>query len=83
MITIDASGRVVIPKDVRDRHGLGGGARLTLVDLPDKVLLVPAHDEPRLVERNGLLVVAGPRSSEIPDHRDLREERLAGFESSE
>lgn len=45
----------------------------------------PASREkkPKLIEKGGLLVVAaieGSEDLELPDHRDLREERLSRFE---
>lgn len=76
-ITIDASGRLVIPKSVRQRHHLDAGSHLTLVDEEDRLVLIPSDREPRIVEKDGLLVIAGDGAIEIPDHRALREERLS------
>jgi len=78
-ITIDGSGRLVIPKEVRSSHRLVPGTRLTLVEEQDRLVLIPETAQPKLVERNGLLVVAGTATDEIPDHRVLREERLASL----
>jgi len=75
-VTIDSSGRLVIPKDVRQSHHLEAGTRLTLVEEEDRLVLVPETAQPRLVEKNGLLVVSGPVTGEIPDHRTLRQERI-------
>ncbi len=75
-ITIDASGRLVIPKRVRNRLRLGAGSRLKLLEQEDRIVLVPAHDEPATVEERGLLVFRGRLTGPLPDHRDLREERL-------
>lgn len=75
-ITIDASGRLVIPKEVRSRHHLGPGARLLLEDEGDRLVLKAAPDAPLVAEKNGLLIFSGRLKGEIPDHRDLREERL-------
>ncbi|WP_300007833.1 AbrB/MazE/SpoVT family DNA-binding domain-containing protein [Pseudonocardia sp.] len=41
-LTIDAAGRVVIPKQVRDRLGLTAGSELELDELGDHVELRPA-----------------------------------------
>jgi AbrB family looped-hinge helix DNA binding protein len=81
-ITIDASGRLVVPREIRERHHLDAGSRLTVIDRDDGIVLVPQHREPTLVERAGLLVVAGPGPAEIPDHRSLREQDLARFKVS-
>lgn len=75
-ITIDGSGRLVIPKDVRRSHHLEAGTRLTLVEEEDRLVLVPEKAQPRLIEKNGLLVVSGLSAGEIPDHRTLRRERI-------
>ena len=75
-ITIDKSGRLVIPKDIRERHRLEAGSTLTLTEEEGRLVLVPHSQEPTLLERDGLLVVGGPSLDTIPDHRSLREERL-------
>ncbi len=75
-ITIDNSGRLVIPKRVRRAHRLEAGSRLTLIDEADRLILVPQHREAQLVEKDGLLVVTGVEPMDIPDHRALREQRL-------
>lgn len=76
-ITIDRSGRLVIPKDLRDQHHLRAGAKLRVINDEDCIVLVPSRSEPRLVEKDGLLVVKSRSKAEIPDHRDLRDERSA------
>lgn len=75
-ITIDTSGRLVIPKDVRARHRLSPGTRLWLEEEGDRLVLVPASDAPLTVEESGLLVFRGRLTGEIPDHRELRLKRL-------
>lgn len=75
-ITIDASGRLVIPKDVRVRHRLGAGTRLRLLEEEGRLVLVPRHAESTTVERAGLLVFCGRLTGPIPDHRMIREERI-------
>jgi AbrB family looped-hinge helix DNA binding protein len=75
-ITIDASGRLVIPKDVRARHRLTAGARLLLLEEEDRLVLVPRAAETSTVERAGILVFRGTLGGAVPDHRDLRNERF-------
>jgi AbrB family looped-hinge helix DNA binding protein len=82
-ITIDRSGRLVIPKEVRRAHRLEAGTRLTLIEEGERLVLVPRHAEVTLVERDGLLVVTGAETLEIPDHRSLREDRLDRFSTAE
>lgn len=81
-ITIDASGRLVIPKDVRTRHRLSPGTRLRLEEEGDRLVLQPTPDSPLVEEEAGLLVFQGRLMGEVPDHRDLRDERLERLEDS-
>ena len=59
--TIDAAGRVVIPKAIRDRLGLKSGTPLRIEAIDGRVEIEAVCDEPHLEWRNGLLVaVANP-----------------------
>ena len=75
-ITIDASGRLVIPKEVRERLHLQAGSRLMLTEDGERISLVPLEAQPVTKEVGGLLVFAGELTGGPPDHRELREERL-------
>jgi AbrB family looped-hinge helix DNA binding protein len=75
-ITIDASGRLVIPKPVRDRHRLSAGTRLVLVEEDDRLVLLPRRGDSVVEERDGILVFRGRLVGAVPDHRALREERF-------
>jgi AbrB family looped-hinge helix DNA binding protein len=75
-LTIDASGRLVIPKSVRSRHRLAAGTELTLIEEDDRLVLVPRQGETMTAERGGLLVFRGQLTGKVPDHRELRAERL-------
>jgi len=79
VIAIDRSGRLVIPKEVRNRHRLVPGSRMRLEEEEDRLILVPEHGEAEAVEKGGLLVFRGRLEGAIPDHRALREERLDGL----
>ena len=76
-ITIDASGRLVIPKDVRERHQLHAGSRLELTEEEERLVLVPLQSQPSTKETAGLLVFTGRLTGSVPDHRELREARLS------
>jgi AbrB family looped-hinge helix DNA binding protein len=47
--TIDRAGRVVIPKDLRERYGLEAGTEVEVIAVPDGVTLVPTRSERRVV----------------------------------
>lgn len=75
-VTIDASGRVVIPKELRRRLGLTGGSRVIVTVDDDKLTLTPRRDLGGPVEKRGLLVFQGRLDEDFPDHRDDRAARL-------
>lgn len=59
-ITLDKFGRVVIPKRLRERLGLGPGAVLEIEPgNGEDLLLRPRRPEPDLVEERGVLVFTG------------------------
>lgn len=54
--TIDAGGRIVVPKHLRERVGLTAGAQVE-IDEADGVITVTAHrPQVRLEDRGGVLV---------------------------
>jgi AbrB family looped-hinge helix DNA binding protein len=59
--TIDAAGRVVVPKVIRDELGLHGGDEVEVTLRDGRVELEPLPVPMRLVERGGVLV-AEPES---------------------
>ena len=44
--TVSAKGWVVIPKAMRDKHGLEKGSRVKIVDLGEMLAIVPLPDDP-------------------------------------
>lgn len=75
-VTIDDAGRLVIPQAIRQRLHLQAGSRLLLTERDSQIILEAEPSEARLIEVSGVLVVAGELEGTIPDHRDLRSERL-------
>jgi AbrB family looped-hinge helix DNA binding protein len=57
--TIDAGGRVVIPKSVRERLGLVPGAEVEVVEADGRVEITPASASIEVVEVDGRLVARG------------------------
>jgi len=66
-VTIDKAGRIIVPKEVRQRLGLRANAELELVDHPNGILLRPVQSRPSLVKIHGLLVHQG----QLEDGADL------------
>jgi AbrB family looped-hinge helix DNA binding protein len=72
-IRVDKSGRLVIPKPVRDRLGLVEGTEFELHELPDGLVLKRLSRDLALEEVGGLLVHRGRSNPE----GDLRHAVLA------
>ncbi len=65
IITIDAAGRVVIPKRLRDVLGLLPNAELEILEENGRLIIEPATTEMRLV-RNGNTFSAEPVREDLP-----------------
>jgi AbrB family looped-hinge helix DNA binding protein len=63
--TIDRSGRLVVPKRIRDAAGILPGSELTIRVADGRIQIEPAPLEVRLVKR-GTLTVAVPRKRVAP-----------------
>lgn len=72
-VSMDEVGRLVIPKPVRRRLGVEGAARLELTEVEGGVILTPASDGPRLVERDGFLVAEREGAGPVLDWQAVRE----------
>jgi len=66
--TIDAGGRVVIPKPIRDHLGLGPGAAVDIAEHDGHVEIAPAEASVHLVEVGGALVATS--TGELPPLTD-------------
>lgn len=51
--TIDKAGRLVIPKALRERLGLGAGARVDITEADGALLLRPTGPQTRVIHRRG------------------------------
>lgn len=77
--TIDRSGRIVVPKAMRDRLGLDGGAEVDIDIVDGRIEIEPAPQPVRLVERDGFLAIEVDGDDDRPkitveQVRDLLEE---------
>ena len=75
--TIDGAGRVVVPKRLREQCGLSPGVELVIEVVADGVMIRPAHAQPALVDRDGVLVHHGSGAAPIDIVGLLRGEREA------
>lgn len=74
---LDRFGRVIIPKKGRDKLGLRPGAALEVQQQGGDVLLKPVQEEPRLLEKDGVLVFRGKASGDLAEPvQSHRRERL-------
>ncbi|HEY4115794.1 MAG TPA: AbrB/MazE/SpoVT family DNA-binding domain-containing protein [Rhizomicrobium sp.] len=76
-VTLDSTGRVVIPKELRDELHLEAGDKLTVKSDGQGVTLRPVRPEPRMRKKQGIWVFqggGGPISAEEFD-RVLQEQR--------
>jgi AbrB family looped-hinge helix DNA binding protein len=63
--TVDAVGRIVVPKPLRDALGLTAGSTVDISRYGAGLQLVPTGRTARLVDESGVLVVTG--TTEIDD----------------
>jgi len=78
-VSMDRSGRILLPKMIRTRLGLKPGAKLDLDLRPaDEVRLRPVAKAPVVISKSGVLVVQSEAAGNLQDAVDrAREERLA------
>ena len=67
-VTVSTKGWVVIPKAIRERHGLKKGSRVQVVDYGQILAIVPLPDDP--IEALHGMLMDGPSLTD-----DLLEER--------
>ncbi len=77
IITIDSAGRLVLPKPLRERHGLHAGSEVRLRDDGSEIHLRPVTEDQPLREVHGFLVYTGRSGESSTDSvQRVREERL-------
>ena len=58
-ITMDRAGRVMLPKAVRDHHGLTEGAKLDISEEGASIIITPQPARIEIAEEAGRLVAVG------------------------
>ena len=77
IISIDRAGRVVVPKQFRDRFNLVAGTQLEIEASGDGLQLRKVVSEPTLIRKKGFLVHHGTTRSPIDVAAFIRAEREA------
>lgn len=78
-VRIDKSGRIVVPKPLRERFGLKPDSELEVLEQEDGMLLRPVEQRPSMIKIDGLWVhqgVAQPDANWDRVVQDAREERI-------
>jgi len=79
---VDRFGRIVVPKEMRDRHGLVPGSQVEIEDSAETIVLCVLSDLPGLVEKQGILIfrgrATGDLDSVIRSHRNERQRKTGG-----
>lgn len=82
--TLDKSGRILIPRQVRDDLRLAPGTVLKIEEREGGILLSPLAESPGLRFEDGVLVFAGELEGDIEatlqKDREDRARKLAGLE---
>ncbi|MBV9013548.1 MAG: AbrB/MazE/SpoVT family DNA-binding domain-containing protein [Pseudonocardiales bacterium] len=56
--TVDAGGRVVVPKAIRDRLALHTGSEVEVIESDGSVVVTPVTERVPMAEEAGILVIA-------------------------
>jgi AbrB family looped-hinge helix DNA binding protein len=74
---VDRFGRIVVPKEIRDRHGLLPGSEIEIEDFTESIVIHVLSDLPGLVEKQGILIFRGRATGDLDSAiRVHRNERL-------
>jgi len=64
-VKIDKAGRIVLPKAVRERHGLTEGTLLDVDETDGAIVLCPVRTKPPVRMKDGILVVSAETVGDI------------------
>jgi AbrB family looped-hinge helix DNA binding protein len=78
-LKIDRAGRIVVPKQIRQRLGFKPNTEIEIVEQADGVLLRPVEQQPSMIKENGRWVHLGQIDPNYDLNKlidDVREERI-------
>ncbi len=81
--SVDSSGRLVIPKRLRERYGLTAGTQVQFVAEPQGIIIVPAVKQHRRVQRGRIVAIDtgnGIAPASVFDADGVRAERIDSLE---
>jgi AbrB family looped-hinge helix DNA binding protein len=83
ILTLDQSGRVLIPKEIQEQLGITSTTQFTLVVQDGKLILEPLPQESKVYYSGTALVVESEPIDNLETAlEDLREERITEFIAS-
>jgi AbrB family looped-hinge helix DNA binding protein len=72
-VEIDKAGRIVVPKKLRDDLHLVPGTRLRIERSGDRLVFEQEFSDPRLILKDGMLVVSGGPAADIDISEQIRQ----------
>ena len=78
-VQIDSAGRLVIPKELRNRYGFQAGKQIRIIAGDEGVTLVPKTPHRRFIQRGPILIIdtgSGTAHEDVFNVTALREEHL-------
>lgn len=71
MTTVDSKGRIVLPKDVRERLGLTAGSEVDVREEDGRAVVEPEDDPDRIIERMEELLADAPTDRQPTPYDEL------------
>ncbi len=70
-VTVSAKGWIVIPKEIRERHGLRKGDKVHVIDFGGQISIIPATKGDPIEHAYGMFKGPGPSMTQalVEDHR--------------
>ena len=70
-VTVSAKGWIVIPKEIRERHGIRKGDKVHVSDLGGQISIIPATKGDPIERAYGMFKGPGPSMTQalVEDHR--------------